>query len=285
MKINKKTIRKMIIDAIGTILGSLIMAIGVALFLLPNQLSSGGIAGIATITYYLLKWPMGITILALNIPIFILSIYKIGKEYFIKSLIGTVTLSFFIDFLDKLTPLTNDRFLACVYGGVILGIGTAIVLKVNSSTGGSDMISNIVKKYNSNVRAGNVIVLIDIVIISLNVIFFKRIDIGLYSAITIYIMGKMIDFIFEGIDFTKMIFIISSKNKEIAQTIGKDIKRGVTGLYGKGMYEEEDKLILMCAAPRRDVSKIRQVARNIDSHCFIIISNAREVLGEGFKKE
>ncbi len=285
MKINKKTIRKMIIDAIGTILGSLIMAIGVALFLLPNQLSSGGIAGIATITYYLLKWPMGITILALNIPIFILSIYKIGKEYFIKSLIGTVTLSFFIDFLDKLTPLTNDRFLACVYGGVILGIGTAIVLKVNSSTGGSDMISNIVKKYNSNVRAGNVIVLIDIVIITLNVIFFQRIDIGLYSAITIYIMGKMIDFIFEGIDFTKMIFIISSKNKEIAQTIGKDIKRGVTGLYGKGMYEEEDKLILMCAAPRRDVSKIRQVARNIDSHCFIIISNAREVLGEGFKKE
>ena len=285
MKINKKTIKKIIIDVIGTILGSLIMAIGVALFLLPNQLSSGGIAGIATITYYLLKWPMGITILALNIPVFILSIYKIGKEYFIKSLIGTVTLSFFIDILDKLTPLTNDRFLACVYGGVILGIGTAIVLKVNSSTGGSDMISNIVKKYNSNVRTGNVIVLIDIVIITLNVIFFQRIDIGLYSAITIYIMGKMIDFIFEGIDFTKMIFIVSSKNKEIAQTIGKDIKRGVTGLYGKGMYEEEDKLILMCAAPRRDVSKIRQVARNIDSHCFIIISNAREVLGEGFKKE
>ena len=118
----KFNIKKASIEIAGTILGSFIMAIGVSLFLLPNQLSSGGIAGIATITYYLLNIPMGIMILFINIPLFILSIYKIGKSFFIKSIIGTVVLSVFIDILDRLEPLTNDRFLACIYGGIIIGL-------------------------------------------------------------------------------------------------------------------------------------------------------------------
>ena len=118
----KYNIKKIIIEIIGTIVGSFIMAVGVSLFLLPNQLSSGGIAGIATITYYLLNIPMGTMILLINVPLFILSIYKIGKSFFIKSMVGTVTLSLFIDLLDKLEPLTNDRFLACIYGGIIIGL-------------------------------------------------------------------------------------------------------------------------------------------------------------------
>ena len=118
----KYNIKRIIIEILGTILGSFIMAIGISLFLLPNQLSSGGIAGIATITYYLLKIPMGTTILLLNIPLFLVAIYKVGKSFFIKSLVGTFSLSFFIDLLDKLEPLTNDRFLACIYGGIIIGV-------------------------------------------------------------------------------------------------------------------------------------------------------------------
>ena len=118
----KYNIKRIIIEILGTILGSFIMAIGISLFLLPNQLSSGGLAGIATITYYLLKIPMGTTILILNIPLFLVAIYKVGKSFFIKSLIGTFSLSFFIDLLDKLEPLTNDRFLACIYGGIIIGV-------------------------------------------------------------------------------------------------------------------------------------------------------------------
>ena len=150
---------------------------------------------------------------------------------------------------------------------------------------GTDMVSNILKQYNSKIRMGNVIVLLDTIIIALNVVFFRRVDIGLYSAITIYLMGKMIDIIFEGVYFTKMIMIISTKNQEIAKSIENNLQRGVTGLYGKGMYTEKDKLILMCVAPRGDVARVKQIARKIDSHCFIIISNAREVLGEGFKRE
>lgn len=118
----KFNIKRIIIEILGTILGSFIMAFGISLFLLPNQLSSGGLAGIATITYYLLNIPMGTTILILNIPLFLVAIYKVGKSFFIKSLIGTFSLSFFIDLLDKLEPLTNDRFLACIYGGIIIGV-------------------------------------------------------------------------------------------------------------------------------------------------------------------
>lgn len=215
-------------EIILTILGSFIMAIGVSQFLLPNQLSSGGVAGLATIFYYLFNIPMGVAIAVINIPLFIFSIFKVGKTFFIKSLIGTITLSVFIDILDKLEALTNDRFLACIYGGILIGVGTAIILKANSSTGGSDMVSLLAKEYNSSIKTSNVIVIIDIVIIILNMIFFKEIEIGLYSAISIYLVGKMLDIFFEGIYFTKLVYIISDKTEEIAKEIGEKIKKGST---------------------------------------------------------
>ena len=226
----KYNIKKQIAEIFGTILGSFVISIGISLFLLPNQLSSGGIAGIGTIIYYLLKIPMGTTIILLNIPLFLISILKIGKSFFVKSLIGTISLSTFIDCLDKFKPLTQDRFLACIYGGIIIGVGTAIILKVNSSTGGTDMVTYIAKKYKPSIRTGNIIVIIDIIIVTLNMFFFREIEIGLYSGIAIYLMGKIIDILFEGIDFTKLIFIVSKKSEEIAEKIGKSIERGTTGI-------------------------------------------------------
>ena len=280
----KYNIKKQIAEIFGTILGSFVISIGISLFLLPNQLSSGGIAGIGTIIYYLLKIPMGTTIILLNIPLFLISILKIGKSFFVKSLIGTISLSTFIDCLDKFKPLTQDRFLACIYGGIIIGVGTAIILKVNSSTGGTDMVTYIAKKYKPSIRTGNIIVIIDIIIVTLNMFFFREIEIGLYSGIAIYLMGKIIDILFEGIDFTKLIFIVSKKSEEIAEKIGKSIERGTTGIYGKGMYTNEERLILMCAVTRRDVSKVTEIAKKIDKNSFIIITNSREVLGQGFKR-
>lgn len=270
-------------EMLETILGALIMAAGVSLFLLPNQLSSGGIAGVATIFYYLLNIPMGIVIIAINIPLFLFSMYKVGKMFFLKSTLGTVAMSVFIDLLDKIEPLTNDRFLACIYGGILLGVGTTLLLKSESSTGGSDLISYIAKKYKPTVRSGNIIVIIDIIIIALNVIFFKEIEIGLYSAIAIYIMGKIIDIFFEGINFTKLMIIVSNKSEEIAKQIDQKVARGSTGLYGKGMYTNENKLILMCAVYRKDVARIKIIAKEIDPKSFIVITNSREVVGQGFK--
>ena len=283
MSIEWKKVKNILIEVLGTIIGAVIMAVAISLFLLPNQLSSGGFAGIATILYYFLKIPMGATVLALNIPLFLFSGYKLGKGFLIKSIIGTSTFSIAIDILDRLNPLTQDRFLACIYGGVIIGLGTAIILKANSSTGGSDLISMLVRKYNPDIRTSDVIILVDTVIVGLNILFFKEIEIGLYSAIAIYLMGKMIDIIFEGIYFTKLIFIISNKSQEIAEEIGEKIKKGTTGLFGKGMYTNEHKTILMCAASRGDVVRVKQTAKKIDPKSFIIIANAREVVGQGFK--
>lgn len=163
--------------------------------------------------------------------------------------------------------------------------GTAIILKVSSSTGGSDLVSYLARKYRPAIRTSNIIIIIDIIIITINMIFFREIEIGLYSAIAIYIMGKIIDIIFEGIYFTKLVFIISDKSEEISREIGKNIKRGVTGLYGKGMYTSEDKLVLMCAATRGDVTRVRQTALRVDPKAFIVITNSREVFGKGFKVE
>lgn len=278
-----KELKGFAFDVILTIIGSIIMAISVALFLLPNELSSGGFSGIATIIYYLFKVPVGTTILVLNVPLFIFATFKIGKRFLAKSIIGTLTLSLTIDYLDKFKPLTNDKILACVYGGILTGLGTALILRAHSSTGGSDLAGIIIKEYKPMARVGNLITIIDFAIVTLNVIFLRKIEIGLYSAITIYLMGKVIDILFEGIYFTKLVFIVSNKSEEISELIKNKVRRGVTGIYGKGMYVGDDKLILMCAIRRNDLAELKKIIKEKDPQAFLIITNSREVLGVGFK--
>lgn len=280
---NQLMVRKYIKETIEIVIGCLLMAAGTSLFLLPNQLSSGGFAGISTIVYYLFGLPLGTTMLILNIPLIILTIIRVGKETAIKGIIGTIVLSVFIDILEKFGALTEDRLLACIYGGILIGLGTAIVLKANASTGGTDLLTYIIRSYKPHYRASNLIVIIDIAIVVLNVIFFREIEIGLYSAIAIYLSGKMIDVVFEGIYFTKTMFIVSSKYKEIAQEIGQKLDRGSTAVYAKGMYTREKKMMLWCVASRGEVAKIKQIAQEIDPRAFIVISSAREVWGKGFK--
>ena len=280
----KLIIKKYIFEIFLITVGAFIMAIGTSLLLLPNKLSSGGFAGIATITYYLFNWSMGTVIVLINIPFFIMAFIRIGKEFVFKSIIGTVMLSFFIDLLDKIQPLTNDRLLACIYGGILLGVGTSLILRASASTGGSDMVSYIIKSFKPGLSTSNLIVIFDFIVVTLNVICFKQLEIGLYSAISIYLMGKVIDIIFEGVDFSKMMFIISDKHIEISNEIGKKISRGTTGIYSKGMYTNKEKTMLMCIASRGEVIRIRQIANEVDPKSFIVISNVREVYGKGFKK-
>lgn len=276
-------IKKYLKEGIEIILGCVLMALGTSLFLLPNQLSSGGFAGIATIIYYLFNLPLGTTMLILNIPLIILTIIKVGKETAIKGVIGTIVLSTFIDIFETFNPLTEDRLLACIYGGILIGLGTAIVLKANASTGGTDLLTYIIRAYKPHFKASNLIVIVDISIVFLNVLFFREIEIGLYSAIAIYLSGKMIDIVFEGIYFTKTMFIVSNKYKEIAQEIGQKLDRGSTAIYAKGMYTRERKMILWCVASRGEVAKIKDIAQGIDPKAFIVISSAREAWGKGFR--
>lgn len=274
-----QTIQEYVIIA----LGCTIMAAGVSLFLLPNELSTGGFSGIATIVYYFFKVPMGVTVLALNIPLLIIAYFKIGKQLFARSIYGTIVFSLMIDLIDKITPLTHDKFLGCIYGGIFAGIGTAIILKFDASTGGSDLLSHIIRAYKKQYKSSSLILAVDTVVIALNVIFFKNIEIGLYSAIAIFLMGKMIDLIFEGVNFTKVIFIISPKYEEIAGQISASINRGSTGLFSKGMYTDQEKLTLLCVGSRTEAYEMQSIAKEIDKEAFIIIMNAREVIGKGFK--
>ncbi len=147
------------------------------------------------------------------------------------------------------------------------------------------MLAYVIREYKPNYRTGNLIVMIDVVIITLNAIFFKKIEVGLYSAITIYLMGKIIDIVFEGINFTKLIYIVSDKYLDISKEIMGEIERGITGLYAKGMYTDEEKMMLFCVASRNQAMIIKQISKKIDPHSFVIISNAREAYGLGFKRE
>lgn len=277
-------LRRDIKETIMIITGALFIAGGTSFFLLPNKLSSGGFSGITTIIYYLLGFPMGTVMIILNLPLFIIALIKLGKRFFVKALIGTGVLSLFLNYFENVNAVTEDRLLASIYGGIIIGIGTAVILKANASTGGSELLGNIIVKFKPMARTGNLIITIDTIVVILNVLFFKEIEVGLYSAIAIYLSGQMIDIIFEGTNFAKMIFIVSNKYDEIAKHIGVKIGRGSTGIYAQGMYNETDKMILWCVASRREIVKIKQIAKKIDEKSFIVISNAREVLGQGFKK-
>ena len=274
---------KKIMDYIFIISGCILAGFGTSCFLLPNQLSSGGFSGVATIIYYFYKINMGTIIIILNIPFFIIGYFKLGKNFTIKTVFGTFFYSIFIDMFNNIGPLVTDKFLSSIYGGIFIGTGLAFVFKANASTGGSDLIAHIAQNYNNEVKIGNVLVVFDIIIIILNLISFKKIEIGLYSAISIYIIGKMIDIVFEGINFCKIVYIISDKYEEIQNCINLEIKKGATGLYGKGSYTKKDRLIIMCVAKRRNVEKIKAFAKKIDPNAFIIISDAREVYGLGFK--
>lgn len=265
------------------IIGCALAGFGTANFLLPNQISSGGFAGIATIIYYFFNIKMGTTIIILNLPIFIIGYIKFGKTFILKTIFATFLYSKSIDLFSMLDFGTEDRFLGSIYGGILIGIGLALVFKADSSTGGTDLIAYIAQDYNINVKMSKIIVFIDIFVVIANLIAFKEIEIGLYSAITIYISGKMIDVVFEGINFSKIIYIISDHHEEIMEIINKEIKKGATALYGRGSFTGKNRMVIMCVSKRRDIDKIKNISRKIDKNSFIIIADAREVYGLGFK--
>ncbi len=267
------------------IIGCLIAGFGTSCFLLPNKLSSGGFSGISTILYYFYNINMSTSILIMNIPLIAIGYYKLGKGFVFRTILGIFLYSLFIDLFTQVKPFTEDRFLASIYGGILIGIGLALVFRTSTSTGGSDLIAYIVQSYNRNIRIGKFLVTLDAIIIILNLIFFKEIEIGLYSFISIFLISKMTDIIFEGINFSKMIYIISDKYEEIEKKIIKESDKGLTSIYAKGGYKKNDKMIVMCVTKRNYIMKIKSLAHEIDRDAFIIITDVREVYGLGFKEE
>lgn len=282
----KKKIIKIFIDYSAITIGSLFVALSLNLFLVPNKIAAGGISGIATVIYYISnhKLPIGMTMLALNLPIFIMGVKTIGAHFGIKSIYGTIVLSVITDALSFLQPLTYDRLLASIFGGILMGLGLAVVLLYGATTGGTDMLARILHKFIPSFSIGQILLGLDISVIILASAVFRNYELGLYAILTLYVCSKVIDAVLEGVNFAKALIIISDKSEIIADKILKELDRGVTGLDGVGMYTKNRKNILLCVVKRQEVTKLKSLIKEIDADAFVILADVREVLGEGFSR-
>ncbi|MGE8000122.1 YitT family protein [Lysinibacillus sp. NPDC093190] len=275
-------VRESIMEYLYVIVGAAIIAIGFNVFLLPNQVASGGVSGISTILHGLFGWNPGFVQYAFNIPLFIAGVLFLGKKFGIKSFIGTITLPFIVLLTNSWGPWTDNPLLGALFGGIVVGIGIGLVFKGNASTGGTDLLAQIITKY-TGISLGTSVLLIDgIIAISAAIVF--DLEKGLYALIGLYVTTKTIDIIQLGFSQSKMVYIITMKQDEVRDAIYAEIDRGVTKLSAIGGYTGEARPVLMVVVYQTEFTKLKQLIKNVDSSAFVIVSNAYEVLGEGFKR-
>lgn len=276
-------IKKYIKDYFMIAVGTLIMAIGYSWFLIPNDVAAGGASGVATILYSKLGISVSLTVFLINATLFLVSWKTLPKSVFVRSAFGTATLTLFLELTAEVPAFTNDVLLASAFGGVLVGVGVGIVIKYGASTGGSDFLGIILHKvFRKKIPVATLILIIDGIIIVTAGFVFDDYTLMLYTVISAYISSKIIDAIVEGGNASKSVYIISEKSDEISKRVMKDLERGVTGIYGKGMYTRQETTLLLCVVTRNEVPKLRALVKEIDSNAFIILSDAREVFGEGF---
>ncbi|MDD4570323.1 MAG: YitT family protein [Tepidanaerobacteraceae bacterium] len=268
-------------DYIQIVLGCFISALGLTMFLVPNKVAAGGVSGLATVMHYLFKWPVGWTMLALNIPLFFAGVVFLGKGFGIKTLVGGLLFSIFTEITADFPVLTQDLMLSTVYGGIILGLGMGIVFKVRGSTGGTDLASMILNRFIPSISVGQGILIVDFFVIILSGIAFNW-ELAMYAWIALFISSKVIDLIQEGFNYAKAVYIISVKSEEISKKILTEMERGVTLLEAKGGYTSHNKYVLLCVITRLEVSKLKNIVYQLDPQAFVIVHDVHEVLGEGF---
>lgn len=268
------------------IAGSLIMAAGFVFFITPHKIVPGGVFGISIVLHYLIGTPVGVMGLVMNIPLTILGIKILGPRFGVRTVIGFVLSSVFIDLLTSLwgnkALVEGDILLSCVFGGVLIGFGLGLIFKSKATSGGSDIIAMIIAKY-TRLPVGQLMIYTDSVIVLVGLIAFRDWRIPLYSWIVIFITGKVIDVVLQGIDYDKSIFIVSDKFEEIREKILNDLNRGGTFLSGKGMYNGKERTIIFTVVNRRELQLLQAFISKVDPKAFLTVINASEILGEGFK--
>lgn len=274
-----------VMDILCFIVGSSIFALGINMFSVPNKIACGGLTGISTIiNYFFPSLPIGTIMLVLNIPLFILAFVFLGRKMFVKSFIATIILSLTTDIFAKIIPAgTDDRLLASIFYGVCSGVGLAIVFTRNATSGGTDIIVKLINKKYPHLSMGRMLLLVDMMVVLASGLAYKNLESALYSAIVVFISGEVIDLILYGTGHGRVLFIVTSMPQEVSKAIITTMHRGVTVIPAKGAYTDTDKGMLVCAARAPEVSKINKIVRSVDEHAFTIISEAGEVLGEGFK--
>lgn len=273
--------KRIFIEYLGIAVGSFLIALSLTAFLVPNRIAAGGVSGLATVIYYITSFPIGITMLIINIPLFFAGLKIMGISFGVRTVYGIVTLSVFTDLLQPhMTALTNDLLLASIYGGVLSGIGLGIVFRSRGTTGGTDMIASFLN-YFTGITVGEGLLIADGVVVALAGIFFN-LEVALYAAVTIYITSQTIDVVQEGLNYKKGVLIISDKAEQINQMVVNELNRGVTEFEAKGGYTGNTREVLLCVISRSEVSELKSAITEIDKDAFVIISNVHEVLGEGF---
>ena len=276
------------------IVGAFILASGFVFFIDPHRIAPGGVYGIGIVLHYLTQgmfsWapeglPIGAIGLALNIPLTIIGIRVLGPQFGIKTVLGFILTSAFIDlqhYFFGYEPLVDDALLSSIFGGVLVGFGLGLIFKTKATSGGSDIIAMIIAKY-TRLSLGQLMIYVDSVIVLVALVAFKDWKIPLYSWIVIYITGKVIDMTIQGVSYDKTLFIISDEYEQIREKLIVDMDRGGTLINGVGMYQGKEKKIIFTNVSRREVYMLRDLIEKIDSNAFITVIDANEILGNGFK--
>ena len=265
--------------------GCAIFGAGFAMFLEPNSLNAGGVTGLAMMIVHLSRFgSVGLFTLLMNLPLFIIGGIKVGKKFFIGSLVGMAASSVLLDVLALLPHPVTEPLIAALYGGVLCGAGLGIVFSTGASTGGSDIVVRLLKLKYENVPIGTINIIFDATVVILTGLVFWDVSKALYSGITIFISGQVIDAVVYRFDYSKVALIISREHEAIAKEIAVKLDRGATYLQGQGTFSGNEMKVILTVVKKQQVAELKRLIMEIDPDAFVVVQEAHQVLGEGFSR-
>ena len=281
---NKKGV-KLVLKYLQIIVGAVIYAVAFQFFLYPNAIVSGGVTGIAMIVNAFTKWPVGMMIIVMNIPLFLLSWRQFGMSYMVGSLVGMGLSSVLVDLLAVSDFVaTTDPMLAAIIGGVIKGLGLGIIYYEGASTGGIDILAKMLRQKHSDINFGTMILIMDTAIIVIYAAVLGKYESAMYSLIAMFVVTKVIDLVLYGIDNSCLCYIISQNSQDLIDSIiSGPLHRGVTILEGEGAYSHREEHVIMCVIKRNQIGELRRLVKAVDENAFFIVSNVKNVFGKGFE--
>lgn len=267
------------------VLGCILFGAGFNMFMVPHDMNAGGLSGLSMILVHLLDFgTVGTVTMLINIPLFAIGGWKIGKKFFFLSLLGMLTSSISIDALSMLPVPEVDPLVAALYGGVMCGLGLGTVFITGATTGGSDIIVRLLKRKWPNMAIGTINTCFDLMVVALTGIAFRDLSRSLYCGIAVFVMGQVIDAVVYRFDYSKVALIITKKHEEVARKIGEELGRGATFLKGEGTYSRQDTKVILTAVKRQQLAELKELVVNVDPDAFIIVQEAHQVLGDGFSR-
>lgn len=267
------------------IAGCAILALGFNIFLEPNDINAGGLTGLAMVLHRVFGFgSIGLFIFLMNLPLFIISGYKIGKKFFLGSLLGMGLSSVFIDLFAFIPAPQTEPLIGALYGGVVCGLGLGLAFLSGASTGGSDIAVRLLKRRYQNVPIGTISICFDACVIVIAAVVFGKFSVALYSGIAIYVSGLVVDAVVYHFDYSKVALIITKKHEQVAAEIDRQLDRGATYLRGEGSFTREEMLVVLTAVKRHQVSDLKRLVMEVDPDAFVIMQEAHQVLGDGFSR-